>query len=103
MPQELATVYDTIYQTGQGNNNVVITLQPSSVTPNTVESELNTVIGLVVGNNVPVLEGELLLYLKNTLKNIDFEINENGELIINAPDADNYSIDANGYLIYTYR
>lgn len=103
MIQELDTIYDTIYQTGPGNNNVLITVQPQSITPNTVKAVLLFQSGEEIVNNNDILEGELCLLLKNTLKKISFEIDINGNLIVNAEDANNYSLDGEGNLIYTYR
>lgn len=103
MIQELDTFYDTIYQTGPGNNNVLIKVQPQSVTPNTVQAILLIQAGEEIINNNDVLEGELCMLLKNSLKSISFEIDDDGNLIVNANDANNYSLDSEGNLIYTYR
>jgi len=103
MIQEVVTQYDTIYETNQGTNNLVITVQPQSITPNTLEAELILDSGKEIINNVTVLEGELSMILKNTLRDIDFEIDDDGNLIVHGLDANNYSIDAEGFLIYTYR
>jgi hypothetical protein len=103
MPQQLNANYDTIYQTGAGNNIVVVTVQPGSVTPNTVQAQLLLTIGQKIINNNPADEGDLVFLLKNSLKSINFELDGNGNLIVDAPDANNYSIDDEGNLIYTYR
>jgi hypothetical protein len=101
--QELTANYDTIYQTGFGNNNVVVTVQPGSATPNTVQAQLLLQIGQKIVNNNVADEGDLVFVLKNSLKSINFELDENGNLIVDAPDANNYSLDDEGNLIYTYR
>lgn len=103
MVQEATVNYDTIYETGFGNNNLLITVQPGSLTPNTVEAELFLGIGEKITNNTTGDEGDLLMIMKHTLKSIDFEIDENGDLIVHAPDANNYSLDGEGNLIYTWR
>lgn len=103
MVQELNAIYDTIYETDFGNNNLTITIQPGSAGPNTIEAELFLEIGQKITDNTPGDEGDLLMIMRNTLKLIDFEIDENGDLIVHAPDANNYSLDDEGNLIYTWR
>jgi hypothetical protein len=103
MIQEIQASYDTIYETIPGTNNVAITVQPESTTPNTIKAALLLIEGEKMINNNDMLEGELTMVIKNTLKSVDWEIDDEGNLIIHAPDADNYSIDANGFLIYTWR
>lgn len=103
MIQELQFNYDTIYATASGTMNVTMIVQPESATPNTVGAMLLLIPGAKLVNNNAMKEGELTMVMKNTLKNIDFEIDDDGNLIIHAPDAENYSLDDNGNLIYTYR
>jgi hypothetical protein len=103
MIQELQAKYDTIYETAPGTSNVTMTVQPESVAPNTLESILLLNVGKKMVNNNDMVEGELMMSLKNTLKDVDWEIDDDGNLIIHAPDADNYSIDSEGFLIYSYR
>lgn len=103
MIQELQAKYDTIYETDPGTTNITITVQPESVTPNTLEAILLLNVGKKMVNNNDMVEGELMMSLKNTLKDVDWEIDDEGNLIIHAPDADNYSIDSEGFLIYSYR
>ena len=103
MIQELQASYDTVYATTPGSSNMAIKIQPESVNPNTVQAILLLSVGNEVVNNNDMYEGELMMALKNTLKDIDYEIDDEGNLIIHAPDADNYSIDINGFLIYTWR
>jgi hypothetical protein len=95
--------YDTIYETTPGTNTLAITVQPYSATPNTVKAELLLTIGQKIINNNVGDEGDLCFVLKNALKNVNFELDENGNLIVDAPDANNYSINNEGFLIYTYR
>lgn len=48
-----------------------------------------------------VQAGELLIKADRTLKQLNFDINDRGELIVIGDDADNYSIDQNtGELLY---
>lgn len=62
-----------------------------------VNSDTNKVV-----NNVPVNEGDLYALVRaDSPKYFNMEINKNGELIIHGENADNYSIDDNGCLIYT--
>lgn len=53
-------------------------------------------------NNVKIKQGELGILLRNVGGNyIDFEINEDGELIINGEEAHKYSLNEEMELIYT--
>lgn len=103
MIQEKKIKFDTIYKTDVGVNNVEIKIQPEQLTPNTVQVNLNLEQDKANINNVSVDVGELCLSVKNDLRDISFHLNSYGELIVNAEDAENYSIDENGFLIYTYR
>ena len=51
-------------------------------------------------NGIPFLEGELGFTYYNW-EGISFELNENGELIAVGEEADQFSINSEGYLIYT--
>ena len=103
MIQEEEFIYDTIYATGAGNNNVTIKVQPGSVAHNTIAAVLLLQVGKTIINKNVGIEGDLIMELRNTLKDISFEIDNDGNLIINAVDAANYSIDDEGNLIYTFR
>jgi hypothetical protein len=53
-------------------------------------------------NNVAVNEGDLYAIIRGRLDNhFDLELNDNGELIIHGKDAENFSLDDEGNLIYT--
>lgn len=54
-----------------------------------------------VVNTIPFIEGELGISMNNYPNEIDFEIDQDGNLIVIAEDAEKYSIDENGDLIYT--
>lgn len=103
MIQEVTAQYDTVYQSDPGTNDLTIVIQPGSAGPNTISAELLLEVGEKTVNNAKAEEGDLVMQMRNTLKDVDFEIDDDGNLIIHAPDADNYSIDDNGNLIYTYR
>lgn len=103
MSEEKQVNFDTIYETTPGIPGVVIRVQPESTTPNTIQANLLNLTGKRLTNNTGQLEGELMMIMKNTLYNIDFEIDDEGNLIVHAPDAENYSINSGGFLIYTYR
>src|SRR5579872_1863688 len=99
MTQEVVAIYDTIYETPQGANTMIIVVQPGSATPNTVAAEQLLGIGKKFVNNNTGIEGELIMKLKNTLADVDWEIDDDGNLIIHAEDANNYSLDDEGNLI----
>lgn len=67
--------------------------------PNVIAAFFTNTVG--VDNDVPHVENELLIQMNNYPSDIDFVINPNGELIVVAPDAAQYSVDSNGDLIYT--
>ena len=109
MPQEKLVNYDTRYESARDLSDVdvlSIKAEAEGQNPNTVISivNLNDSGKIIHRNSIPTEVGELCITMKNTLKDIDYEINDRGELIIHAEDADNYSIDPEtGSLIYTYR
>ena len=51
-------------------------------------------------NGIPFLEGELG-FTFNNWEGLEFELNEFGELIITGNEIDSFSINSEGYLIYT--
>jgi len=51
-------------------------------------------------NMIPIIEGELIVVGKNNDTRIVLDID--GSLLVIGEDADNYSIDSNGDLIYTF-
>lgn len=100
---ELNAEYDSTYVTSPGVNTLQITVTPGSVNPNTVQTELRFQSGEIQANNLEIEEGELCMLMRNTLKDIDFEIDDDGNLIVHAEDSNNYSLDDEGNLIYTWR
>ena len=53
-------------------------------------------------NTIPFIEGELGITMNDNYPDgIDFEFDQDGNLIITSDDADQYSIDENGNLIFT--
>lgn len=106
MPEQKNIKFDTIY--GKLDNNLVnslfVSLKPEISAPNTVLANLNKNPFVQNINNKEVLTGELCIVTKNNQDtNLDFEINDKGELIVHGDNAKNYSIDENGDLIYKYR
>lgn len=68
----------------------------------------NTLQALIVDStdnldNVSYIEGELVIQMKNNPEQINYYINDNGELILftSTGDKNNYSIDVDGNLIWT--
>lgn len=68
----------------------------SEVDTDTIEAFISEIVQTREG--VPLIEGELAIAYEN---DVDFTINEDGELIVNDIDAANYSVDSSGSLIYT--
>lgn len=67
----------------------------------------NTILALIGedSNNIDsisYIEGELVIRMKNYPENIDYYINQNGELIVlsNTGDSDNYFINVDGELMW---
>lgn len=53
-------------------------------------------------DGVGIIEGELSIQMnENYPLEIDYTIDSNGDLIVNSDDANNYSINSSGQLIYT--
>lgn len=101
--EERIIPFDTTYRTPAGSNNIAIFLQNESEYRNTINSFINNNLTNQFSNNKKIIPGELCLTMKNHLKDIDFEVDFEGNLIVHAEDADNYSLDSEGNLIYTYR
>ena len=45
-------------------------------------------------------DGDLVMAFDRTLYDLNFQVNSDGQLVVIGVDADNYSIDINGNLIY---
>lgn len=73
----------------------------SEVDTDTIEAFISDVVQIIDG--VPIIEGELCIRMEDSAypSDIDYTINEDGELIVTSDNADNYSIDSAGDLIYT--
>ena len=101
--EEKIIEFDTTYKTDVNSNNISIFLQNASEYENAINVFINNSVGNLFCNNKQISSAELCFVLKNHLSDIDFEIDDDGNLIVHAEDAENYSIDDNGNLIYTYR
>lgn len=102
--QQAEIEVDTVYQTDLATDAVIeAVIAPASTTPNTVQVNLNLSLSGNHVNETPCEPGELVMVEKNALFDLSFEIDDAGNLIVNALDANNYTIDAQGNLIYTYR
>lgn len=93
---------------------IIVTQTAVSIIGNTIsirsyyeqDTGINTLLAFICDNvtivdGISFIEGELGIQMNNYPAGIDYEINENGELIIFTEDATNYSIDSDGNLIYT--
>lgn len=111
MPQQKEVKFDTIYignldgyDIDKDNIPISVEVIPESSTAETVRSILNVNSTPKSINNNIVDDGELCIVMKNQLESfVDFEINDNGELIVHGKNANNYSINDDGELIYTER
>lgn len=109
MAEEKIVKFDTRYESARNGADVdILTIKAESqeMNPNTIVSAVNkNDSGKIEHKNSKQIDvGYLCITMKNTLKDIDYEINDKGELIIHAEDAENYSIEREtGSLIYTKR
>jgi hypothetical protein len=69
------------------------------VNNNILEGFISDSIKTVEGMNF--IEGELGIRMQNYPSKIDVTLDDNGNLVIVGDDADKYSLDASGNLIYT--
>ena len=76
----------------------IITYYQEGVLPDTILGVISDVDK--VSNNVSVTQGDL--YIKYKGVGITYDINTLGELILNSNDSDNYSLNEDGELIYTF-
>ena len=92
-----ATTLDVI------SNVITIFTEFLSGLPNTINAFIAEIVA--TKNNIPYIEGDLVITMVNSPESIDYVIDSNGNLIVNtsaaANDADRYSIDSSGDLIYT--
>jgi|ERR1035437_58285 hypothetical protein len=104
MPESRFILFDTKFKTnGDGTNVLNITIKKEDDTPNTMAAELNLHLLDENVNNKKIIPGNLSMVMKNHLSDIDFHLFKNGDLIVNAEDSKNYSINDQGHLIYVYR
>lgn len=109
MSEEKNVEFDTIvtgdftcYDADTDNITLKISLLPKSTTTQTVKSLYNVNSTNKTINNVMLLENELCIVNREVIKDfVDFEINNKGELIVHGKNANKYSINDNGELIYT--
>lgn len=91
-----------------GENQYQCPLQPEQITtlPYTLEAQISETEGGDFLNGLMLYNGHLYITMNNTPADIDYEVNSNGNLIVKtsvqASDANRYSIDENGHLIYDF-
>mgnify|MGYP003402434062 FL=1 len=70
--------------------------------PDTLAAKITEIVAS--DNGIAYIEGELMIEMINYLSRIDYYIDGSGNLILqnNTGDTENYSVDNNGDLIYTY-
>lgn len=66
--------------------------------PNTLDAFIADILSNLEG--VDYKEGELIIVVKNYPGSLNWFLNSNGDLNIDAADASQYSINSNGELIY---
>ena len=71
----------------------------SEVSSDTIEAFISE--SVQVREGVPLIEGELAIIMDNYPGSIDYEIDDDGNLIVTSDDASQYSIDSAGDLIYS--
>lgn len=109
MPEQKDVKFDTIvtgdftcYDADSDSIKLKVEVIPESTTSQTVRSICNINSSNKTINNVMVEENELCIVMRNQLKDyVDFEINDIGELIVHGKNANKYSINEDGELIYT--
>lgn len=104
MPESKKVQFDTKFKANTGTSTLVISMQRSINFANVLDSEVNLKVYDEFINNKQIAPGELVLTLKNGLRDIDaFIDNDSGNLVISSEDSKNYSLNSQGHLIYTYR
>lgn len=104
MPESKNIKFDTVYLQNATSNVASVYVIPEAINPDTIAARLSIITDIQHMNNVEVLTGQLCMLTKNNQgSNIDFEINDKGELIVHGNESKNYSINEDGDLIYTYR
>lgn len=77
----------------------VLTLLPNILVASQNDNNIKQTVGQQ--DAISYTEGDGVLAIRGN-DNVNFNLNDNGELIINAEDALRYSIDEDGNLIYDY-
>lgn len=104
MPEGKNIKFDTLYLQNATSNVTSLYIIPEINNPDTISARLSIITDIQHMNNVKVLTGQLCMVTKNNQEsNIDFEINDKGELIVHGNESKNYHINEDGDLIYTYR
>lgn len=107
MPDKKLINTDSIISAVKSGGNYVLNLilRKASFVKNTLWCRIgNDGQNPTYGNNLGFGYGELNITMKNTLRDIDYTIkNDTGELYVHSADSNNYHIDDEGYLIYTFR
>ena len=102
MPQRKVIQVDTTY-TADNLGNMNIVMKRAIEFENTIGTNLNLTPNNKKINNKRIESGNLAVVLKNHLADIDLFTDEKGHLIVSGEDAQNYSLDETGHLIYNYR
>lgn len=95
-------VISTVTQLSTFGSNIAIkTFYQKDELPDTIEAFIADSVGSQ--NGVSYIEGELNIQMKNSPQNLNYSIDNNGNLIlsINTGDGLNYSVNASGQLEYT--
>ena len=108
MAEEKNVKFDTIvtgdftcYDADQDTITVKVEIIPESSTCQTVRSICNVNSSKKTINNQLVEENELCIVTREQINDyVDFEINHLGELIVHGKNANKYSINEDGELIY---
>ena len=86
--------------TVNGNSISIFTFYNPTVLPNTIKAFISNSVGN--DNATPFIENELLIQMINYPQDIDYIIDNDGNLIVldDTGDTDSYSIDSNGNLLW---
>lgn len=78
----------------------IFTYYTPFILPNTIKAKIQDIVGTL--NGVNFIENELTIDMINHPENIDYIINDEGELIViaNTGDTNKYSVNVDGDLIW---
>lgn len=98
---ETALINTLTELTVTGSSISIKTFYDEDLLPDTILASIPDSVGIQDG--IVYSEGDLLIQMKNHPEQIDYYIDGSGNLILltSEGDASNYSINANGELIYT--